>query len=227
MLLRVPNVLTSAELTRVRSIIDEADWGDGRQTAGLQSGAVKHNRQLAENCSASQAARAIVLGALERNALFFTAALPRRIFPPLFNRYDGETNRFGDHVDNAIRTVAATGARVRTDLSATLFLTEPESYAGGELVIDDTFGVQRVKLAAGDMVLYPSSSVHRVEPVTSGSRIAAFFWIESMVRAAEQRRLLFDLDLSILRLRAEQGESAHAVALTSCYHNLLRMWAVT
>lgn len=227
MLLRVPQVLDAAELARVRSHIEGADWADGRITAGLQSGAVKNNRQLPEDAPASRAAREIVLQALGRNALYFTAALPRRVFPPLFNRYDGAANSFGNHVDNAVRMVAASGARLRTDLSATLFLAHPDDYDGGELVIEDTFGVQRVKLPAGDMVLYPSSSVHRVEPVTRGTRLAAFFWIESLVRSTEQRRLLFDLDLAILRLRAEHGETGHAVSLTGCYHNLLRMWAET
>jgi len=225
MLVRIPEVLDAAELSRIRGIIEPAQWVDGRVTAGQLSGAAKNNRQLPEDAPASRAAREIVLQALARNALYFTAALPRRVFPPLFNRYGGAANSFGDHVDNAVRTVAATGARLRTDLSATLFLSSPDEYDGGELTIQDTFGVQRVKLAAGEMVLYPSSSVHRVEPVTRGTRLASFFWIESMVRSLEQRRLLFDLDLSILRLRAEHGECAHAVSLTGCYHNLLRMWA--
>ncbi len=225
MLLRIPQVLDATELAKVRAIVDAAEWVDGRVTAGLQSGAVKNNRQLAEDSRAASEARRIVVRALARNALYFTAALPRRVFPPLFNRYDGAQNAFGDHVDNAVRTDARTGASVRSDLSATLFLAAPDEYDGGELTIQDTFGTQQVKLPAGDMVLYPASSVHRVEPVTRGTRLASFFWIESMVRSAEQRRLLFELDLSILRLRAEHGESAHAVSLTGCYHNLLRMWA--
>lgn len=163
--------------------------------------------------------------ALSRSALFFTAALPRTIYPPLFNRYGGSANAFGNHVDNAVRTIAATGARVRTDLSATLFLSGPDEYDGGELVIEDTFGTKSVKLPAGHMILYPSSSVHRVEAVTRGVRLASFFWIQSMVREAERRRLLFEMDMAILALRTEFGEIAPAVSLTACYHNLLRMWA--
>jgi len=167
---------------------------------------------------------ALVVRALNRSSLFFTAALPRKVFPPLFNRYAGATNSFGNHVDNAVR-FTPDGERVRTDVSATLFLAEPEHYDGGELVIEDTFGAQRVKLAAGDMVVYPSSSVHRVEPVTRGARLACFFWLESMVRGDEQRRLLYELDMALLKLRNEQGDNEHTVALTATYHNLLRMWA--
>jgi PKHD-type hydroxylase len=167
----------------------------------------------------------IVLDALGRHALFFSAALPKKVFPPLVNRYGGAANAFGNHVDNAVRAVPTTGERLRTDLSATLFLSDPGEYDGGELVIEDTFGTQRVKLPAGDMVLYPSSSVHRVEPVTRGARIASFFWIESMVREDERRRLLFDLDMAILGLRESVGDTPPVVRLTGCYHNLLRMWA--
>ena len=173
------------------------------------------------------AARAIVLDALGRSALFITGALPRKTYPPLFNRYDGASNAFGNHIDNSVRTSPVTGAWVRTDLSATLFLSEPAEYDGGELVIEDTFGSQSVKLAAGDLILYPASSVHRVEPVTRGCRLAAFFWIESMVRDDAQRRLLFDLDMSILSLRGTDGDTPPVVKLTGCYHNLLRMWADT
>ncbi len=225
MLIRVPAVLEADALQRVRTVVVAAEWADGRITAGLQSGAVKNNRQLPEDCPASREARTVVLESLGRHALFFTAALPRRIFPPLFNRYDGDANSFGNHVDNAIRNVGATGARLRTDLSATLFLSDPGEYEGGELVIQDTFGEQRIKLAAGDLVLYPSSSVHRVEPVTRGCRLASFLWIESMIRGTDQRRLLFDLDMAILGLRGSMGDPEHVVALTNCYHNLLRMWA--
>lgn len=225
MLTRVPAVLDAGAAARLRETILRGEWVDGGITAGPQSGAVKNNRQLPERSEAAVAARAAVLDALARSALFFTAALPRRIFPPMFNRYDGAANAFGDHVDNAIRQSATTGERLRTDLSATLFLADPSEYDGGELVIRDTFGTQRVKLAAGDLVLYPSSSVHCVEPVTRGCRLAAFFWIESLVRETERRRLLFDLDMAILGLRSEQGESERIVSLTNCYHNLLRMWA--
>jgi PKHD-type hydroxylase len=225
MLLHVPEVLSGEALARCRSILAGAEWADGRITAGTQSEKVKNNLQLPEDSDASRAARAIVLAGLERSALFFTAALPKRLFPPLFNRYEGTANAFGDHVDNAVRTVAATGQRIRTDLSATLFLADPAEYDGGELVVVDTFGTQRVKLPAGDLVLYPSSSVHRVEPVTRGARVASFFWIESMVRETERRRLLFELDMAVLALRQEHGDPPAVVRLTACYHNLLRMWA--
>ena len=227
MLLHVPRVLSPEALARCRQMIESADWQDGRITAGSQSEQVKNNRQLPEGSEASVAARALVVDALARSALFFSGALPKKTFPPLFNRYDGDANHFGNHVDNAVRTSKLTGAWVRTDLSCTLFLSEPHEYDGGELVIEDTFGVQRVKLAAGDAILYPSSSVHRVEPVTRGSRIASFFWIESMVRSDEQRRLLFDMDKSIIALREQHGETEEVVRLTGCYHNLLRLWADT
>ena len=227
MLLRVPEVLSPAELARCRAIVEGADWADGKITAGTQSEQVKNNRQLPEGADASHAARAIVLDALGRSALFITGALPKKTYPPLFNRYDGSSNAFGNHIDNSVRTSPVTGAGVRTDLSATLFLSEPSEYDGGELVIEDTFGSQSVKLAAGDLILYPASSVHRVEPVTRGCRLAAFFWIESMVRDDAQRRLLFDLDMSILALRGTDGDTPPVVKLTGCYHNLLRMWADT
>jgi PKHD-type hydroxylase len=207
--------------------VEGADWADGKITAGTQSEQVKNNRQLAEDAEASLAARAIVLDALGRSALFITGALPKKTYPPLFNRYDGASNAFGNHIDNSVRTSPISGAWVRTDLSATLFLSEPSDYDGGELVIEDTFGSQSVKLAAGDLILYPASSVHRVEPVTRGCRLAAFFWVESMVRDDAQRRLLFDLDMSILTLRQTDGDTPPVVKLTGCYHNLLRMWADT
>ena len=227
MLLHVPKVLSPEALARCRHLVENADWQDGKITAGTQSGQVKNNRQLPEASDAAIAARALVVDALARNALFFSAALPKKTFPPLFNRYDGDANNFGNHIDNAVRTSTLTGAWVRTDLSCTLFLSEPEEYDGGELVIEDTFGTQRAKLAAGDLMLYPSSSVHRVEPVTRGSRIASFFWIESMVRGDDQRRLLFEMDKSIVSLRAMHGEAEDVVRLTGVYHNLLRMWADT
>jgi PKHD-type hydroxylase len=227
MLLRVPEVLSPSELARCRAIVDGADWADGKITAGTQSEQVKNNRQLPEDAEASHAARAIVLDALGRSALFITGALPKKTYPPLFNRYDGASNAFGNHIDNSVRTSPITGAWVRTDLSATLFLSEPWEYDGGELVIEDTFGCQLIKLAAGDLILYPASSVHRVEPVTRGCRLAAFFWVESMVRDDARRRLLFDLDMSILTLRQTDGDTPPVVNLTGCYHNLLRMWADT
>jgi PKHD-type hydroxylase len=227
MLLRVPEVLSPDALARCRAIVEAADWADGRITAGSQSEQVKNNRQLPEDGEAARAARALVLEGLSRSALFFTGALPKKIFPPLFNRYDGATNAFGNHIDNSVRTWAATGAHVRTDLSATLFLSDPAEYDGGELVIEDTFGTQAVKLAAGDLILYPASSVHRVNPVTRGTRLGSFFWIESMVRDDAQRKLLFDLDMAILALRESDGDTDTAVKLTGCYHNLMRMWAAT
>jgi PKHD-type hydroxylase len=226
MLLHIPELLTPDAVQRCRAIIEAADWADGSITAGSQSAQVKNNRQLPEESEASRAARSIVIEALGKNALFMTGALPKKTFPPLFNRYDGAANNFGSHIDNAVRT-SARGAWVRTDLSATLFLSDPDSYDGGELVVEDTFGEQAIKLAAGDMILYPASSVHRVQPVTRGTRLASFFWIESMVRDDAQRRLLFDLDMSILALRGTEGDSDPVVRLTGCYHNLLRMWSET
>jgi len=225
MLIEIPQVLNPDELSRVRGILADAAWADGRITAGSQSAQVKNNWQLPEQSSQSAAARTVLLDALNRNALFLSAALPKRIFPPLFNRYEGEHNTFGNHIDNAVRHCPVTGQRVRTDLSATIFLADPDSYDGGELVIEDTYGQHAVKLAAGDMVLYPGSSLHRVEPVTCGARVASFFWLESMVRETERRRLLFEMDMAILQLRNTGGDSEPVVNLTGCYHNLLRMWA--
>jgi len=225
MLLHVPSVLSPDQVAEIRRIVDAADWADGRITAGTQSAKVKNNRQLPQECEASRQARAIVLAALDRSALFVTSALPRSIFPPLFNRYEGTANDFGSHVDNSVRTNPFTREHTRTDVSCTLFLSEPGAYDGGEVVVEDTFGEQRVKLPAGDMIVYPSSSVHRVEPVTRGARIASFFWVQSFVRSPEQRRMLFDMDLSVMELRQSEGETPAVVRLTSCYHNLLRMWA--
>ncbi|MBK8325466.1 MAG: Fe2+-dependent dioxygenase [Betaproteobacteria bacterium] len=225
MLLAIPDLLDADELARVRSLVETAGWADGRATAGTQSAQVKRNLQLPELDVAAREAQGIVLAALDRSALFFSAALPRRIYPPLFNRYEGGMH-FGSHVDNAIRTHAASGQRIRTDLSATLFLAEPESYDGGELVIDDTYGSHAVKLPAGHLVLYPATSLHRVEPVTRGSRLACFFWLESLVRDDGERTLLFDLDAGVGRLRQAHGDGEIAVALTGIYHNLLRRWAV-
>ncbi|HET7774674.1 MAG TPA: Fe2+-dependent dioxygenase [Burkholderiaceae bacterium] len=227
MLLQIPDVLSGDKLARCRQLMRDADWADGRITAGTQSAQVKNNQQLHETSMAAREARQLVLEGLAASALFMTAALPRKIYPPLFNRYAGAANAFGNHIDNAIRTFAPTAQHVRTDVSCTLFLAEPDEYEGGELVIEDTFGSQRVKLPAGHMVLYPSGSVHRVEPVTRGARLASFFWVESMVRDDAQRRLLFDLDMSVLALRQQQGETPEAVKLTGVYHNLLRMWAST
>ena len=238
MLLRIPQALTSEELAQVRQLIITADWTDGRVTAGSQSGTVKNNLQLPEDLQNAQKARHIVSVALARSPMFITGALPKSVYPPMFNRYGGHTNEFGMHVDNAVRTHAATAKHVRTDISCTLFLSDASSYEGGELVVQDTYGEQRIKFDAGDLVMYPGTSVHRVEPVTRGERLACFFWIESMVRLDAQRRLLYDMDMSIMALRqkdwdnrqgdhqaANRPESPEVVRLTGCYHNLLRMWA--
>ena len=227
MLLRIPEVLSADELRSARATLAGAPWGDGRATAGVQSAAAKNNEQLAETAPESQSLQGLVLGGLQRHSMFFSAALPKQISPPLFNRYGGAANAFGNHVDNAVRFVPGGQAeRVRTDISCTLFLAEPAEYDGGELVVEDTYGAQSVKLAAGDLVLYPGTSVHRVEPVTRGARVASFFWVESMVRSDEQRRLLYDMDRHLMHLRGSIGETDPAViGLTGTYHNLLRMWA--
>jgi PKHD-type hydroxylase len=227
MLLHVRDVLDAEGLRQARELLRGAHWGDGRVTAGVQSALAKNNEQLAQDSAEAQALQKIVLAGLNRHALFFSAALPRRVFPPLFNRYGGAANAFGNHVDNAVRAVpGGSGERVRTDISCTLFLSDPADYEGGELVVEHTYGRQAVKLPAGDMVLYPGTSVHRVEPVTRGWRLASFFWIESMVRSDEQRRLLFEMDSHLMQLRQGVGEAdAAVVGLTGTYHNLLRMWA--
>lgn len=228
MLLHIPAVLRGERLAQAQALMRQARWVDGRATAGPQSGAVKSNLQIAEDDPAGVALRDLVLAGLAENALFFTAALPRRIYPPLFNRYGGAMNRFGKHIDNGVRLIRhgpLRGQSVRTDLSATLFLAEPGDYDGGELVIEHSFGEQRVKLPAGDLLLYPGTSVHAVEPVTRGERLASFFWVESMVRGEDQRRLLFELDRHLLSLREQLGETEATVGLTGVYHNLLRQWA--
>ncbi len=226
MLLRLPNLLTPDELRSARALLaDGAPWIDGRTSAGGQAVTQKRNLQLAQESDASRQLQAMVLAALRRDPVFFSAALPRRIFNPLFNRYDVQASHYGPHVDGAVLHSAATKEWVRTDISCTLFLSGPDEYDGGELVVQDTFGTQRVKLPAGHAVLYPGTSVHEVTPVTRGTRLASFFWIESMVRGDEQRRLLFDLDMNLLKLRERHGETAEATALTGVYHNLLRQWA--
>ncbi len=227
MLLKIASLLSPADLKQARDLLDQADWQDGRLTAGAQAAQVKNNQQLPVGSESARALQALLLKALEGHATFFSAALPKRLLPPMFNRYAGAANTYGDHIDQAIRYVPGTGQRVRTDISCTVFLSGPEEYEGGELVIADTYGEQRVKLAAGDAVLYPGTSVHRVEPVTRGARLASFFWIESMVRSDEQRRLLFDMDQALMQLRSEHGDGDAAVQLTGTYHNLLRMWADT
>lgn len=232
MLIRIPAVLDAAALAQARRLLADAPWSDGAVTAGAQALTVKNNEQLPVGSAVAQALQGLILSALDRHPLFFLATLPKRVFPPMFNRYGGRTNTYGAHVDNAVRYVPARGGlppeRVRTDISCTLFLADPADYDGGELVIDDTYGEQRVKLAAGDMVVYPGTSVHRVEPVTRGHRVASFFWVESMVRSDEQRRLLHDMDRHLMHLRSTVGETdAGVVGLTGSYHNLLRLWADT
>jgi PKHD-type hydroxylase len=224
MLLQIPQVLTSDQVAQFRSRMEGAAWVDGNVTSGHQSAQAKYNEQLAEDSAVARELGDAVVAALGRNQLFFSAALPKRVFPPLFNRYQGGME-FGNHVDGAVRVHGPTGLRIRTDISATLFLTAPADYDGGELLVEDTYGVQRVKLPAGDMVLYPATSLHRVQPVTRGARIASFFWIQSMVREDAQRSLLFDLDMSIMRLTQANKDHPSLVSLTGCYHNLLRMWA--
>jgi len=227
-LVRVPNILTPEQVQHCREVMARTEWVDGRITAGHQSAQVKRNLQLPEGTPEARELGDIVLAALNRNPLFVSAVLPRTIFPPLFNRYDadGEMN-FGSHVDNAIRIIPGTGMRVRTDVSSTLFLSSPEEYDGGELVIEDTYGAHSVKLPAGDMIVYPGTSVHHVTKVTRGSRVASFFWTESLISDVSRRAMMFDLDMSIIRLNADHPEHPTVVSLTSLYHNLLRQWAQT
>jgi PKHD-type hydroxylase len=225
MLLAIPNVLSVDQVAEIRGLIDGGRWIDGNATSGPQAALAKRNEQLAEDDVAGIEAGRIILDALGRAPLFVAAALPLKVFPPLFNRYAGGQD-FGVHVDNAVRLKRGSDFRIRSDLSMTLFLKPPEAYHGGELVIEDLFGEQRVKLGAGDAVLYPASSLHRVEPVTRGTRVAAFFWLQSMVRDDGERRILFDLDRAIQRVVAEKGNGDRAVIeLTGVYHNLLRRWA--
>ena len=224
MLLQVPDVLTTEQVAHCRQTLDAADWADGRITAGYQSAQAKHNQQLPEDSPVARQLGDLVLAALQQSSLFISAALPLKVFPPLFNRYAGG-HSFGSHVDNAIRPVAGTPHRVRTDLSATLFLSEPAEYDGGELVVEDTFGTHSVKLAAGSMILYPASSLHLVQPLTRGVRTASFFWIQSMVRDDGKRTLLYDLDRAVQQTHRDLPDSPAAVQLTGVYHNLLRRWA--
>lgn len=224
MLIQIENLLTPQQVARFQAALETAGWADGRMTAGYQSALAKNNLQLPETDPVARALGAEIEQALAANLLFQSAALPAQVFPPLFNRYAGD-HSFGIHVDNALRTLP-TGGRLRTDLSATLFLSEPEEYDGGELVIEDVYGAHAVKLPAGSMILYPASSLHQVTPVTRGVRTASFFWIQSHVRDDAARTLLFDMDLALQRLRGELGDAHESlVALTGVYHNLLRRWA--
>ena len=225
MMLRIPEVLSKQQVAHCRQVMDAAQWIDGNATSGHQSALVKNNMQLPETSVEGRQLGDLVLDALERSAVFISAALPLKVFPPLFNRYAGG-QAFGMHVDNAIRPLAGSDFRIRTDLSCTLFLAEPDEYDGGELIVEDTYGAHRAKLPAGDLVLYPSTSLHRVTPVTRGARVASFFWLQSMVRDDGQRTMLFQLDTSIQQLAARLGnDDPQVVQLTGLYHNLLRRWA--
>ncbi len=224
MLIAIPDVLTRDQISEARQLLDSAEWVDGRVTAGHQSSRSKDNLQIPEGHPNAVQLGDMILNALGQNALFISAALPARVFPPLFNRYAGG-HSFGTHVDNAIRQVSGTGHRIRTDLSATLFLTHPDEYDGGELMVEDTYGTHSVKLPAGHMILYPATSLHHVRPVTRGARTSSFFWIQSMIRDDGQRTLLFDLDSGIQRLNADSADHPAAVQFTGVYHNLLRQWA--
>ncbi len=224
-MLAIPDLLDTEGVARVRSIIDAGAWADGNATSGHQSALAKRNEQLPEDSVAAKEAGGLVLDALGRSALFIAAALPLKIFPPLFNRYQGG-EAFGTHIDNAVRIHRGSEFRVRTDLSATLFLEDPGAYEGGELVVEDNLGAHAVKLPAGHLLLYPASSLHRVEPVTRGARVASFFWVQSMVRDDGERTILFDLDRSIQAVAADRGQDdAEVIRLTGVYHNLLRRWA--
>lgn len=224
MLLTIPEILTPGEVAQGRKLLEQAEWVDGRVTAGHQSSKAKDNAQVPEGHPVARQLGEVIIAALGKSPLFMSAALPLHVFPPLFNRYSGGQS-FGTHVDNAIRQVSGTAHRIRTDLSATLFFANPEEYDGGELCVEDTYGVKAVKLPAGHMVLYPATSLHHVRPVTRGARVSSFFWIQSMVRDDGQRSLLFDLDLAIQRLSADHPNHPSAIQLTGVYHNLLRQWA--
>jgi PKHD-type hydroxylase len=223
-LLPIPDVLTSEQVAEARQLFEKAEWVDGRVTAGHQSARTKDNQQLSESDPGARQLGDMILNALGKNALFISAALPARVFPPLFNRYQGGQS-FGTHVDNAIRQVSGTGHRIRTDLSATLFFSQPDEYDGGELIVEDTYGLHNVKLPAGHLILYPSTSLHHVKPVTRGARVCSFFWIQSMVRDDGERTLLFDLDVAIQKLNSDRRDDPATVQLTGVYHNLLRRWA--
>jgi len=223
MMIHIPNVLTPEQVARCRDVMTRAAWIDGRVTAGHQSAQVKKNLQLPEQAPEARELGAMVIDALARSNLFMSAVLPKQVFPPLFNRYDAGMT-FGSHVDNSIRG-HANGIRIRTDVSSTLFISGPEDYDGGELVVEDTYGQHSVKLPAGDMIVYPATSLHHVTPITRGARIASFFWTQSMIRDESKRSLLFDMDMAIIKLNRDHPDHATVVELTSVYHNLLRQWA--
>ncbi|MGE0063418.1 MAG: Fe2+-dependent dioxygenase [Xanthobacteraceae bacterium] len=224
MMVRIPNVLTAEQVARCREVMTKAAWVDGKVTAGHQSSQVKNNLQLPESAPEARELGGMVLQALARSQLFTSAVLPKQVFPPLFNRYDAGMT-FGAHVDNSVRSHAASGITIRTDVSSTLFISAPEDYDGGELVVEDTYGRHSVKLPAGDMIVYPATSLHHVTPITRGSRIASFFWTQSMIRDESKRSLLFDLDMAIMRVAGDHPQHASVVELTAVYHNLLRQWA--
>ncbi len=224
MMIHIPQVLTPEQVARCREVMQKAAWVDGKVTAGEQSAKVKFNLQLPETAPEARELGEMVMAAIGRSDLFFSAVLPKQVFPPLFNRYDAGMT-FGAHVDNAIRSYLNTPLQIRTDISSTLFISAPEDYDGGELVVEDTYGSHKVKLPAGDMIVYPGTSLHNVTPITRGSRIASFFWTQSLIRDDAKRALMFDLDMSIRRLATDHPEHPSVVSLTSTYHNLLRQWA--
>ena len=226
MLLKIPNVLTQAQVQECQEMLLSADWEDGKKTAGHQALLAKKNLQLPQHSKVSADIGQFILARLKQHPQFMGAALPAKFYPPMFNCYQ-EAGCFGDHIDNAIRQTPQDQQQIRTDVSMTLFLTEPDSYEGGELVIEDTFGEKRVKLAAGDLLLYPSTSMHRVTPVTSGRRLASFFWLQSLIRSNEHRRILYDLDQSIIALTQQDPKQQELIRLTGVYHNLLRQWSET
>ncbi|OCX15292.1 Fe2+-dependent dioxygenase [Ectopseudomonas hydrolytica] len=226
MLLHIPGIFSQEEASSIRQTLEQADWADGKATAGYQSALAKHNLQLPQDSELANSISSLMLPRIWKNPLFYSAALPSKVFPPLYNCYTGGGN-FGYHIDNAIRPIRNSPEQVRTDLSATVFFSDPASYDGGELVIQDTYGEQRIKLAAGDMVLYPGTSLHKVLPVTKGARIASFFWIQSMVREDSQRTMLFEMDQAIQMLTLDHPDHPSLLRLTGTYHNLLRRWAIT
>lgn len=226
MLLRIPGIFSAEEARHIRETLQTANWVDGKVTAGYQSAPTKHNQQLPQNSQLAHSISNLMLPRIWNNPLFYSAALPAKVFPPLYNCYS-QGGHFGYHTDNAIRTIPDSTEQVRTDLSATVFFSEPDSYDGGELVIRDTYGEQRVKLAAGDMVLYPSTSLHQVLPVTRGARIASFFWIQSLIREDAQRTMLFEMDQAIQALQADHPQHPSVLQLSGTYHNLIRRWANT
>lgn len=228
MLLRIPQAISAEQLHQLRQRLQGAttEWVDGRVTAGTQGAPVKRNQQLAEDSKLAHELGDVILAALERNPLFISSTLPNLVYPLMFNRYEGGMT-FGEHIDNAVRLLPGTGIKIRTDISATLFLSESQDYDGGELVVQDTYGTQSVKLPAGDLIVYPASSLHRVTPVTRGVRLASFFWVQSLIRDDGQRTILFEMDQAIQRLNASRADEIACTQLTGCYHNLLRQWSET